>query len=646
MPRTIDPTGNESREAFQPKHHYDYTYPGDFDFRPGTDLHNKIVKMVVKSAEESHEHMQARFTSWDKIDKSLVGYVDLSEQERDDKDVDDRKPMSIVIPVEFAALETLLAYFVSTFLQDPILRYLPAGPEDTIKVALLEKVVNQQIYRMKVALGMHSMWRSAFAYGFGAACVGWRTKKGFRTKRTQERSWSFMYQKFLPWITGAVRESVVQYEGSEIVNIDARNFLPDPNGRLDDPDSMEAVGWVDRDSIMSLLSEEAEEGYDDSAFFNIRYVRDLTDMKSQLFKVFDSSSKYSTAPDPNTTETKPCDIIYRFHDIIPSEIGLGDGDYPETWLFAVAADRVLVQAYKLNYDHNRKPILVYAPEYDGHTTTPFSRLETLYGIQETINFFFSSHIHNVRKALNNITIVDPYMVNYDDVIDPKPGGIWRLRRAAWGRGVENAAKQFPVTDVTKNHVGDVGYMMQMVYDLLGTPDPLRGIMSTGERKSATEARGVQTGGMLRLARLAAICSMQVHNDLGFMFAANTIQFMEKATSVRITGRWEEELRDVYGSDESVMVEPSQIDAFYDMEPHDALFPTAENGDLWVQLFQSISTSEVLAQKFDVVRIFKHVARVLGAKNLSDFEIKANVQAPDQIDQGVDKGNLIPLEEYG
>ena len=82
MPRTIDPTGNESREAFQPKHHYDYTYPGDFDFRPGTDLHNKIVKMVVKSAEESHEHMQARFTSWDKIDKSLVGYVDLSEQER------------------------------------------------------------------------------------------------------------------------------------------------------------------------------------------------------------------------------------------------------------------------------------------------------------------------------------------------------------------------------------------------------------------------------------------------------------------------------------------------------------------------------------------------------------------------------------
>ena len=54
----------------------------------------------------------------------------------------------------------------------------------------------------------------------------------------------------------------------------------------------------------------------------------------------------------------------------------------------------------------------------------------------------------------------------------------------------------------------------------------------------------------------------------------------------------------------------------------------------------------IGSQFDMVRVFKHVARQLGAKNVEDFQLKSNqmqpqVMADEEVMKGVDQGNLIP-----
>jgi hypothetical protein len=50
------------------------------------------------------------------------------------------------------------------------------------------------------------------------------------------------------------------------------------------------------------------------------------------------------------------------------------------------------------------------------------------------------------------------------------------------------------------------------------------------------------------------------------------------------------------------------------------------------------------QQFDMVRVFKHIARLAGAKNVDNFEVKVK---PDQeVMRQVQAGNLIPAQGGG
>ena len=74
-------------------------------------------------------------------------------------------------------------------------------------------------------------------------------------------------------------------------------------------------------------------------------------------------------------------------------------------------------------------------------------------------------IANVRKAINDMLVVDPYMVNIHDLRKPGPGRLIRLRRAVWGRGVKDAVGQLEVRDVTQGHVSDAMMFMSFVNQL-------------------------------------------------------------------------------------------------------------------------------------------------------------------------------------
>ena len=67
------------------------------------------------------------------------------------------------------------------------------------------------------------------------------------------------------------------------------------------------------------------------------------------------------------------------------------------------------------------------------------------------------------------------------------------------------------------------------------------------------------------------------------------------------------------------------------------------------MYQIMATNPQLSARFDMVRVFKHIARLLGAKNINEFQMRTDQISPQVGEEGaigedVRKGNLIPIEE--
>jgi len=128
-----------------------------------------------------------------------------------------------------------------------------------------------------------------------------------------------------------------------------------------------------------------------------------------------------------------------------------------------------------------------------------------------------------------------------------------------------------------------------------------------------------------------------------MFAVHAQQMMKKETWIKATGRWQEDLIKEYEARIKrgrIKVSPTDIVVDYDVFVRDGSVPGSNFSELWVQMFNILVQSD-LAREFDIVRIFKHIARNLGAKNVGDF---VRVAPDEKVLKEEEKGNLVRLGE--
>jgi len=502
--------------------HYDYDYPNDLNLKPGSELHEKIKTEVLARARESRNKISKRFDSWNEIDKVLTAYIDTDVEEEKIKEEDPRKPVSIVFPYSYAVMETLLTYLVMAFFQDPIFRYEGASPEDTIGAILLEKVIELQCNKMKTALPLHTMFRDFTSYGMGIVGPSWERKLGTKTVESKQGFFSTMFNRNVIGESRRTKEeNVVLFEGNTLENIDPYMYLPDPNVSVHDVQKGEYVGWVDTSNYPRM---KMEEHMDPKNVFNVKYVYHVTNKRS-IFA--DKKSERTRRTEGASSEdsgakqvSKPIDTINMYVDLIPKEWKISTSDTPERWLFALTSDSVVTRAQPLGLDHNMYPIAVGAPDFDGYSVTPLSRMEILSGLQETLTWLFNSHIANVRKAINDMLVVDPYLVNINDLKDPKPGKLIRMRRPAWGRGVEKAVQQLAVQDITRANIADSQFIVQWMQKIGAADDAMMGSLRQGgpERLTGKEFQGTRVGAVSRLERVARVVGLQGMQDIGYMFA--------------------------------------------------------------------------------------------------------------------------------
>ena len=643
MTTTLRTRSTVSGQALE-SYNYRYRYPKGLGkkLKPGSKFHGELVAMLLEYTEASSSVMSGRYSDWDAINNTLTAYIPASEVENIKKSI---TSSPLIVPISYANLQTLLTYMMAFFMNSPVFKYDGVGGDsnDRVGAMMIEFMVHLQTKKQKMGLNFHTFFRDAYALGMGVMVPTWFTKARIveREKAVMRRGFFGSYEN-----TETVSEERIIYEGNKLYNIDPYTFFPDPNVSISNIQDGEAYAYLERTNLMALMREEVIG--DPDSIFNAQYLQHIDGISKYYYEGKVKAKKSDVISSASTTY-RPIDVMHHFIDLIPNQVGLGKSNNVETWLFSLAGDTVIIDCREVVFDHGLKPIITGAPDFDGYSVSPTSRLEMMYPLQDTMDWLFTSHVANVKKALNDVLVVDPKMVYLQDLMNPKPGKLIRLKKAAWGQDVTKAIHQLRVTDVTQNHMRDTSVISDIIKQVSAASDPATGTLKqTGERVSASEANNAFQSSVGRIQKDAMIFALQAFEDLGMILASNTVQFMNNTYKYRLTGEWEKIwMEENKGATNAIAsIDSSAMDINFDVSVNDSSrMLSSGNVDTLSNLYTALLGNPEMAAKFDMTKIFLQLARMSGVNNVHDFlqRPQAVQQLPtEEVIKQRDAGNIVPV----
>jgi len=636
----------------------DSQYPPGLDFTPGTELHDTIVQMVNNCAERGKSVTDGNVKQYEGIDNGLDCFMRPDEMDRRRKGKDDRKPVNIVIPTQFANLDIFRTAMHKAFFSDRYIhRYRGIGtPESAANAAIANQVVDRIGGWFGHRRSLDILWSDCFAYGRGWMWGKWSKKKAPRFDQIEidELSATIIEQMGGSAKPGDVirtlsEDMVVTKEGTEWINLDPYQVFTDPSVTPDRFQDSEFFGWAARTDALILmdLEEDPEE-----QLFNTKALPLLTRQQS--------TSRYYREEDPpqnvltsNTDEWRgdtscsTIDVVYMMCRIIPANFNLGDSKKPSIWMFAVAGDCMLIKAHQLKTKHGGYPVVCGAPNARGHHVAPVSHLMITQGIASSIDYHVKRRHDFIDTAYNGKYVIDPSKLEYKDFRDADGPTIIRMKKSAFGAGkISDWFHELPVNDVTANTWGDVSSLLAMSKEGSGIQDLMLG--SGGnlpERPTATGIEALQGGAISRLTRAAIILDEQVHRPKGEQDICNAAQWLAMDMVIDIIGKDEEVIRDWYNLPEGatgLTVNGWDIDPELDVVAMSSVSQGAKSYAALAELGKSIMPA-FMAQPGATQAMIPFVSQLMKESGIDDWDyVTATVMPDQQVAAMQQSGELQPM----
>jgi hypothetical protein len=585
---------------------------------------------------------------WKDAEERILAYIperDVDAARRAERESGMPSYTTIQVPYTYAVVMAAHTYLTSVFMgRDPVFQVSGRHGEPQMSVQAMEALLAYQLLVGRMLPYLYTWLYDSLKYGIGIIGIYWDNRIENVTTIQEQPILDMFGQP-----TGGSEKIQTttpfrSYSGNRIYCIQPQSFIWDVRVPMKEFMHGEYCGekkklqWneiVRREKAGTLMNVEHIKGGQAYSNFN------TSEGSGQLERpeIFSNSN---TGYEAQTGTKHPwmVGVIQLVVEIIPKEDmwKLSNSDFPEKWVFTCTDDfSILLGASPLGAYHCQYPYSVIPLEPEGYGLVPRGMPETLTPIQNTLDWLINSHFFNVRAALNNRYIVDPSRVVMKDLLDPKPGGIVRVKASAYGQDVKQSMSQFPITDVTQHHIADFQNMLGVGERVIGVNDQIMGMLNNGGRKTATEVRTSTGFGVNRLKTICEFASATGWDPLSMMMVQNSQQYYDMALKLKIVG----DLSQTAGQN-FLTVTPDAIAGFYDFIPIDGSLPIDryQQVGLWKELFQTVLTIPQIGLQYDLARIFQWVAQLAGLKNISQFKIQV---APDQLLQmQAQAGNVIPL----
>jgi hypothetical protein len=607
-----------------------------------SDLHKRLIKKIDSRIQLAKREQQTRHENWRKAENSTLAYIPESEADavrRSSRDNDgEPRYTTIQIPYTYAVLMSAHTYWTSVFFaRSPIHQFNGRHGEGEMQVQAMEALIGYQV-EVGGAVGPYYIWLyDAGKYGLGILGTYWCREKLHFGELVE------MDDPTTPGKTAIFQttQEIDGYIGNKTFNVSPWDFFPDPRVPVKNFQNGEFCANLCRLGWHQILQRQASGYYNK----NVDRLKDhtSTDKSNASSSALERPSFTKSLYEDETEVTKhPAGaIFYEFYvDLIPSEWGVGNTNYPQKWCFTITEDcGLIVGASPLGHLHCKFPFDVLESEVEGYGTFARGTPEILEPVQNTIDWLVNTHFFNVRQTLNNQFIVDPSKLVVKDVQRGGPGFIWRLRPEAYGSDLDKIFKQVPVTDVTRSHMADFQAMLGLGERITGVNDQIMGALQTGSnRKTATEVRTTTSFGVNRQKTTTEYMSATGFAPHAQKLVQNSQQFYDVTAKLRRVGSFAVDAGEMF-----LNVSPQDIMGFYDLAPVDGALPVDKmaQANLWKEIMAGIRMMPPqVAMEYDWSRIFAWVANLGGIKNIQQFRIKV---VPDaQVQEQAAAGNVIPM----
>lgn len=613
---------------------------------PGSQQHQWVLDWVMARIRYSQQRMSQFYPRWRMNEHLLQAYISLPEYERMLESTRSSKrapelPTQINVPFAWAQVNTIVTYLLHMFAgRKPIFSVGSNRAEQVVRAKNLETLLQYNADVKRFARTLYFMLMDGETYGTAIVRSMWTTESKTRSVIIPPPAELVSLMGQLGGTAAGTREtqSYVSFEGNTCDNVDPFMFFPDPRVPMHEVNEKgEWVAWRAFEARHTLLKAE-QRG-------QLKWVNNAAQGQRDLFSQSNESARGMRAlgePQAGAYNDYGKGIAPNYQvdqgtfECSERDLGMGPSEVPKKWLITVLNGNQVVQCEPIETPHGKHPVVVVEPNSVGYAFGQLGTVDYLGPMQNLMSWFMTSHVENVRTAINNMLVVDPTKVEMQDLKRPGPGKIIRTKNSAFGLSdPKSAVYQLPVTDVTRGHMSDANVFSRMATDLTGVSDNMRGLQDAGGRKTATEIRTSAESGASRLAAKGKIYSFMGISPMAEMWSMNYQSYLSQEFELSVLG--------AAAQNASVLITPDSIQGDFTFPIHDGTLPIDKVGllDVWKEIFQVTLADPQLRQTHDVVSMFDWICQLGGASNIGSFKLQQVPQMQQQ--EALAGGQGVPLD---
>lgn len=507
-----------------------------------TPFHQKMLRHAKNLLSMSRQAMSHRYNTWDHHDDIYNGIRKMDEEDR--KAAERNEPVRMIVPLTKSQVQTAVAFCLALYTQRPSVFELDGtGVEDWKAAKIGEATLQRDLDYNNSNLIWYQFLVDIFKFGIGIIKHSWvkETQRVPVTSTTPDTKLG-PFTLFKGKTSTSVDEQT-KFLGNRLYNISPYRFFPDPRLPLTRFQEGEFCGSEDEIPLTELRSKERDGYYAGTKFiksFNKDNWETRGGPSGNRLPFAGYVEQTGTAGSTRGSESQGRAVCVSEMQIkiVPSEFEIEPGDplgpeeYPVKYIVCLANDNRVIKCEPMGYIHDEFTYDVSQYDPDQHHFINGGLAESIDELQSVITWLINSHITAVRKTIQNLLVVDPDMVNMEDLKERRP--VIRLRKGAAMSGIDRYIKQLEIRDVTQNNIRDAGQLGQIVQQITGVNENATGQYSTG-RRSAEQTRAVNTGAATRLRIVALLIWSSGLLPLGRKMLSNLRDGLDEPTFVKVMG---------------------------------------------------------------------------------------------------------------
>ena len=587
----------------------------------------RLVQYVKSAMQMSYDRISRRYDHWKQADRAHDVYVR--------PDATSFKEKAVIADTR-AIADTVLTYLMAALTgRNPMFQLEGLNRKSRKSSAIIERLLHQQMRRTAGEARIAQHLLDCIRYGYAPTKVTWNANT----------------------------------RSNEITNFDPRRVFHDPRVQWGDWERMQYIIFSDFSSYDALLQTglypklakypalrnrlTPPAGGWDGHRWHAEAGRGLSIDPAERNRR-ENGGSFFTLGDSRIVDE--CWIRLAGY-----EVNLPQLDH--LYMVVTILDEGVVIRAQLNPYGRQFPTVIGGLYHDAHKTYSQSLYDLLLPLHDISTWLLRSRIDNVQASLTNLIFADPTQVAINDLIDRNPHGIVRTMPGVEpGKGVFIAN----VPDVTRGHWNDIGAMSELKQRLSAASDAQQGMPTAeGGVRTATEIQRLTQLGSQRLGVLSRIISATSVRPMVRMMTSNIQDFFSKDGSIRISDSDSASAVASMVEDGYLDFNISEIQGDIDYLVVDGTLPLepTRNAETWINMLKTLNETG-MAMEYNSGKIVEEAIRSMGVSDLDQFKIGkeqqaegptpsqqmmlmekargASVQPQQQVENEVQKGNLVPI----